>query len=584
MKRKHVVLFAFYFNLCTIIFSVDTVKAQEVVLYENANFTGKMKTLGIGTYRFNSYADFNDMASSIKVPQGFAVMLFEHADEGGGYGVSVDLMEDCTDLLIYNFDDKISYLTVFNARPGNGFLWVRAAITNGVFVAGHWERERANGNNPVNATTGLVSPPFPPHTPQIPTVLQVNGAQTVITALGVQSSLDQVMWEHASTNQMGIIGNDYRGIDEIGSAAIERGSNNIAIPDNLNFWYPQKRPNDRRDVVYYKRTLAGKVVGVKQVKIDGTFPDYDVNVDIEPADKYRYLLTESHSREYTSLMSKQWHLSGHTSGQPDCDDAKSKNDFKHIEAEIAETYWPQKSRKFSPAILTGLCTARVGQDICVYGPWIYDAGHCCHAEIHPSEQIWWTENNATGKKYACNVLCDASKRFFWRDQMDDGTKLKPWAAPPVKGLFAIAFEIVINDAGATPIKKFEVSDIKKFNVAKYPDADKVYELTFQNKTLVSFVPHNDAFKVSYESVGLVPGTINTIRGFLVIETSVGTIRQIATSKYFLDPGSNKSVKIKFPMGTDPINVPPHYERKFFSKVSGNYLFNVIETTLTPIGN
>jgi hypothetical protein len=56
------------------------------VIYADSNFSGDSRSLPIGNYRLN---DFNDVASSIKVPPGLGAIIYEHADEGGGYGISV---------------------------------------------------------------------------------------------------------------------------------------------------------------------------------------------------------------------------------------------------------------------------------------------------------------------------------------------------------------------------------------------------------------------------------------------------------------------------------------------------------------
>jgi hypothetical protein len=123
---------------------------QEVVVYKDAQFQGESRHLGIGSHRFNagSNGDFNDVISSIQVPGGLVAILYEEADDGGGFGRSVDLLEDCPDLAKYDRDDKTSYLTVFRATNDQGLLWVRNGIRNGAFVPGHWERPRVGGNPP----------------------------------------------------------------------------------------------------------------------------------------------------------------------------------------------------------------------------------------------------------------------------------------------------------------------------------------------------------------------------------------------------------------------------------------------------
>src|SRR5690348_8217890 len=87
-----------------------------VTIYEHANFAGRSSTFGIGQHRLFDMNDMNDMTSSIKIPAGLVAYVYEHADSGGGYGISVDLLEDRADLSQLNFNDKISYINVFNAK------------------------------------------------------------------------------------------------------------------------------------------------------------------------------------------------------------------------------------------------------------------------------------------------------------------------------------------------------------------------------------------------------------------------------------------------------------------------------------
>ena len=133
---------------------------NSVVIYEDPNFQGRSRSFGIGKYRLFTAEDFNDLTSSITVPEALAVTVYEHADEGGGYGIWVDFLEDQPDLSKYDFNNKISYLVVFE-RQRPGFSYARNSIQNGGFVAGHWERPRA-GENPVNPNP-VVGPSLPPN-------------------------------------------------------------------------------------------------------------------------------------------------------------------------------------------------------------------------------------------------------------------------------------------------------------------------------------------------------------------------------------------------------------------------------------
>ena len=55
-------------------------------------------------------SDMNDTISSIQVPAALVAMVFEHADSGGGYGISADFLEDCADLAPLDLNDGVFFL------------------------------------------------------------------------------------------------------------------------------------------------------------------------------------------------------------------------------------------------------------------------------------------------------------------------------------------------------------------------------------------------------------------------------------------------------------------------------------------
>ena len=537
-----------------------------ITLFEAPDFTGRSVTLDGGQHRFFTPDDFNDLASSIRVPAALVAILYEDADEGGGYGRSVDLLEDCPNLAVYDFDKKVSYVSVFSAVTADGMVWARAIIKDGSFVPGHWERQRASGEGPPNPGVAAVSPPIPSHAPPVRTAIRVDGTTSVITTLGPQDHPESSFWEHAVSDQFGVIGSDFRGAEKIGSAAFERASNNPVIPDFLNFWYPQvpKDPHDHRGL--FKQTLIGTVEDVHLANISGTYEDHDLNILIAPDDLHRHLVTDAHPREYTDIMSAEWNGSFHQHGQPNCDDAESLREVDFVEAEILA------SSDLNSGVnerLRDSIAAAGNHKVGVYGAWIYDKGHCCHSEIHPAEQLWWREDLADRSIYHCAVVCDASKRFWWRDQMDDGTKLKPWGAPPVTGVFAIAFEVAPpNPLRATPTLFFEVANLSSSNLASASTGSSAHTLVYQGATLISFVPNNDAFSVTFEQVGTGPN--GKIRGFLVIQATVGKLTQ-------------KVVDAHFPAGTDVNTINQDDERKVFSKEEGHYMFTVTQHASQLVG-
>jgi hypothetical protein len=557
-----------------------------VVIYAQKNFSGRSMTLTSGDHSLTDWKP-----ASIQVPAGLVAYLYESVDSAGGYGISVDLMEDHRDLAEFGLNGKVSFISVFPSTR-QGFIWARNSMRTGEFVAGHWERSRAAGN-PVN-TVAVGSPPLPSRVPPATTSVLQRGTTWTVTTFGPQSPGDAAQWISADPT-MGVVGSDFRGPQEIGSAQFERASNNVAIPDWINFWYPNKQPNDHRSVVYFKRTLTGVITdkitknwsglvpdgfgGFRRISgtyelsdvphvanISGTYPDHDLNIDVAPFVDYVYLIRDSHRPERsTELKMKDIVDSDHDP----CTDP-----FIKVEAEI-------DTGDVAKQILATSLQQRIGKQIAMYGSWIYDIGHCDHPEIHPAEEIWWTEiapNN--GRVYHLNVFADSSKRFWWRSQMDDGTKLHPWGAPPITGLFAIAFEVPIGTihVGTGGGQRFEVTNVDFWNVASVPDADKVYELVYGGQTLVSFVPHNDVFKVSFENVGLKPGTSNIVRGFLVIETTVGLVKQIATkARYLL---GNQLVSVHVRQGADPDKIDQRIEQQIFRKEEGHYVFTVTRTDIS----
>jgi hypothetical protein len=221
---------------------------------------------------------------------------------------------------------------VFTSARSDGFVWARATVQNGQYVPGHWERQRADGQGPANPGVGAVAPPIPPHQPPVTTSIQVNDSKSVITTLGAQTPTQSSFWEHVVADQLGVVGNDFDGAEEIGSAAFERASNSHLIPDFINFWYPQISPRDHRGR-YFKQTLIGILDDAHVADAPTTYIDHDVNIDIVPHPKYKWLITEGHPRTYTDIMSAQWNTP-HEGGQPSCDDPESIHEFDVVEVEI----------------------------------------------------------------------------------------------------------------------------------------------------------------------------------------------------------------------------------------------------------
>ena len=184
-----------------------------VTVFKDVNFSGQSKTFGIGSFALNDSNNLANMVSSITIPAGLVAIIYDQADANGGYGTSVDLMEDCPQLSAYNFDDKPAYITVFSAKNTEGFIWVRGKMLNAQYVAGHWERARANGINP-NSAIAVVAPPIAPRQPD-PNDLSIAPQAT-------QADIDE--FNNLYNNQIG--------------AGVLGGSN------NRPFYYHANQPNE----------------------------------------------------------------------------------------------------------------------------------------------------------------------------------------------------------------------------------------------------------------------------------------------------------------------------------------------------
>jgi hypothetical protein len=178
---------------------VQRVEQPTIVIYDGPNFQGPSKSFGIGQHRLFNTEDFNDSASSIKVPKGVGVIVYEHADEGGGFGEWVDFLEDQPDLSAYRFDNKISYLEIFATRRGSE-VYERNKIESGRFVEHRWVY--AN-EAPVNSDPVVAPSPKPPN---IPVITSFEAESTLIR----QGQSTTLRWQTQYADRV-VIGERYPG-------------------------------------------------------------------------------------------------------------------------------------------------------------------------------------------------------------------------------------------------------------------------------------------------------------------------------------------------------------------------------------
>lgn len=135
---------------------IETAAVHSVMVFDGSRYGGTARMLAPGRYALRSAAEFNECISSLKIPAGIGVLLYEHAGVAGGYGRYTDLLEDCPDLSVYGMEDVVSYLVIFILdRPG--YEYVRGRVRNGVFIPGHWDPILREGKGPDNRPPATVS-------------------------------------------------------------------------------------------------------------------------------------------------------------------------------------------------------------------------------------------------------------------------------------------------------------------------------------------------------------------------------------------------------------------------------------------
>jgi len=164
-----------------------------------------------------------------------------------------------------------------------------------------------------------------------------------------------------------------------------------------------------------------------------------------------------------------------------------------------------------------------GKMIGVYGPFVGEAMHGKRPEIHPSEQIWWKENNTTTMIL---LVCDASNRFdndsdyetgvaeaIWKPwTQDNGQEAEmsiPFKINPEKGSLHYSVQAVetpnfyeganYSDASSGTKHTIKFNGMPVLTVEETLNFDKYIGITFKD--------------VCYKN--------DTLRGLIVIKTAIG---------------------------------------------------------------
>jgi len=416
-----------------------------VSLYADPNFSGASLDLDVGEHQLFAGGGLNDTVSSIRVATGFVAVLYQNADASGGFGRSVDLLEDSPDLGVIGLGDAISYVSVFaSARDIQSFnhgtgttdtthvVWARGSLANGQYVPGHWEAPRATGTQPVGPP--VVSPGPLPHLLQIS---KLDGSSFVDPAFDT-SAAD---WSSAL----------------VGGATFDGSSaHSMEWVSVLN---PTLEQDDEVGVAGFAVTPE-----ISGADLPFTHPfGSDFEFAVAPDTEYDALLASS-NRDPAGQYASGW---------PDARRAGLPAPAGMLGLEVDAALVPPSYQPES------------GDRVALYGRWIVDAGHSdFHTEIHPplvmararavndQGSLTYPDGNATTLLQLWSRPYQAAQHFT--DGSSTGLALGDYlqniadtlgdikAYPPVfaksfDGIHLIAFTVRPPVAALAPTRRFQIS-------------------------------------------------------------------------------------------------------------------------------
>jgi Effector-associated domain 11/Beta/Gamma crystallin len=114
------------------------VDPTKVVLFEKLNYKGEVLELNGES---NSLNELNDKVSSIKIPKGSHVVLYDQNNSGSGSGKAIILRESTNDLTPYDFNNMASFAEVKKDK----FTPAPNSVSGEVWVHGHFELRNGKG-------------------------------------------------------------------------------------------------------------------------------------------------------------------------------------------------------------------------------------------------------------------------------------------------------------------------------------------------------------------------------------------------------------------------------------------------------
>lgn len=306
---------------------------------------------------------------------------------------------------------------------------------------------------------------------------------TALTSADVCSPAQETEWKAVQETTLGASAKD-----PVGHAIGRRPARKFVFYNN---WYPL-------DVV--KQTLCGQLF--RYDFYDGLGKEADWNNFVVPSDSFRPLLDDA--RAYAKPGAVR------DCGAPqNCFEAEVTPQQNFLENE----YFPPRKGSPSP---------RVGQPICLYGPWVAEKLHRDRPEIHPSEVVWWREVSDDQPNHYFLIVQDDSNRFDREGDYGhpaDEPGWIPWSKFPRTAVLRIAFEWKVGDPARTLNVHFQGQ-----NVVTAATDGREHLLEFENEPVLRIVERQaDERDVAVRFVDVCRDAASTrLRGYAEITTKVGT--------------------------------------------------------------
>ncbi len=262
-------------------------------------------------------------------------------------------------------------------------------------------------------------------------------------------------------------------------AATHDSTFRVRAKDLLGHRIGLNRANTFSGKAKYRPILHDKQIGCGKFVSFGLYTndkgEWDWNIRVTPT-AYSRAMHDAIRNATPAEKLQEWPCNGDCfKGEITTDNGFRDNPYFNVDVPYVTINFLGFEIPVEPDVSEATSILTTSDTLCMYGPWVQDLGHSDHAEIHPSEVIWWRDR-ATGAVYAI-IAQDDTNRFDRAGdfRMDDQPNWsRPWSAFPRWTELRVAFAA---DAAGTAPGWLTVDDIEahriltKYNNVASRDSD-----------------------------------------------------------------------------------------------------------------